>query len=419
MNYQIYFKTQNKKYYYKQLNILLLIFQIFGLLLAILSQENYSNMTLYLSLGFILVSNFINFIFTKYIKTDHTFIYLVNLLYSISVIMLMRLDSSQVNKHIIWYFVGIVLSLTTFYIMKYIDRFLRDKYILFFIITLLTFIITLSMGFMSGGARNWISIGGIITIQLSEFAKISYIFMIASYYYSYEKLEKFKYHEYYLAIATYIFGGLFFLQGELGTAMVFFALMISAIFIFEKRYLFISLNIIIALAGVFLASLVLSHIKVRIDTWLNPWADFNGRGYQIIQSLYAIANGGFFGTGIGLGSPHLVPVVESDFIVTAIIEEMGMFMGFAIIMIYILIFYKAIKISLIYDNKFLSSLSLSIGIIFAFQALIMLGGILKLIPLTGITTPFLSYGGSSTISNFILLGVLYHTSGKLGDYREK
>lgn len=152
--------------------------------------------------------------------------------------------------------------------------------------------------------------------------------------------------------------------------------------------------------------------------WLNPWSDFNNKGYQIIQSLYAIASGGFFGTGIGMGSPELVPVVESDFILTGIIEEMGMFIGFSIILIFILIFYKTIKMSLEFKSNYMSSIALSIGIIFALQSLIMFGGILKLIPLTGITTPFLSYGGSSTMSSFILLAILQYLSTKTGDFYE-
>lgn len=413
------FTFNYKKSYNRSIITSLFMFQIFGILLAILSNEEVNMISIYLSIAFVFATLFSNIYIPKITKSDSTFILIVNMLYSISVIMIMRLSSNLVIKHIIWYLSGLVILLIVYYFMKFFDKILKGKFLLFFIITTLTFIVTLALGFTSGGAKNWIDVGGLFSLQLSEFGKISFIFMIASYYYKYDEFTRNRIGKYYLILSTYIFALLFFLQGELGTAMIFFGLLISNMFIFEKRYIFIVLNIILALVGVYLASLVLPHIKVRIDIWLDPWKDFNERGYQIIQSLFAIAGGGFFGTGIGLGMPDLVPVVESDFILTAIIEEMGMFMGFSIILMYILLFYKTLKLSLEFSSKYYSSLSLSIGLIYAMQALIMFGGILKLIPLTGITTPFLSYGGSSTVSNFILLSILQYLSQKAGEGNEK
>ncbi|MGY3775884.1 FtsW/RodA/SpoVE family cell cycle protein [Helcococcus sueciensis] len=413
------FTFNYKKSYNRSIITSLFMFQIFGILLAILSNEEVNMISIYLSIAFVFATLFSNIYIPKITKSDSTFILIVNMLYSISVIMIMRLSSNLVIKHIIWYLSGLVILLIVYYFMKFFDKILKGKFLLFFIITTLTFIVTLALGFTSGGAKNWIDVGGLFSLQLSEFGKISFIFMIASYYYKYDEFTRNRIGKYYLILSTYIFALLFFLQGELGTAMIFFGLLISNMFIFEKRYIFIVLNIILALVGVYLASLVLPHIKVRIDIWLDPWKDFNERGYQIIQSLFAIASGGFFGTGIGLGMPDLVPVVESDFILTAIIEEMGMFMGFSIILMYILLFYKTLKLSLEFSSKYYSSLSLSIGLIYAMQALIMFGGILKLIPLTGITTPFLSYGGSSTVSNFILLSILQYLSQKAGEGNEK
>lgn len=410
--------SNDKKTYNKALIASLMIFQIIGISLALMVHDEINILSVYLSIAFVIATLISNIYVPKITKSDKTFILVVNMLYSISVITITRLSTDQVLKHIIWYLFGMIIFITIFSLMKYIDKFFKGKYLVLFIITSLTFLVTLIFGFTSGGAKNWINIGGLFSLQLSEFAKISYIFMIASYYSRYEEFIEYKFGKYYLILSTYAFVFLFFLQGELGTAMLFFGLVIANIFVFERRYPLIILNFALGIIGVYLASLVLSHIKVRIDIWLDPWQDFNHRGYQIIQSLFSIANGGFFGTGIGLGRPDLVPVVESDFILTAIIEEMGMFMGFAIILMYILLFYKSLKISLQYTSRFYSSLALSIGLVYALQAMIMFGGILKLIPLTGITTPFLSYGGSSTISNFILLAVLQYLSRKVGDYNE-
>ncbi|EHR34416.1 FtsW/RodA/SpoVE family cell cycle protein [Helcococcus kunzii] len=407
---------QKKKSYHNLLIFSLLVFQIVGIFLAILKNDEITYNALYGSFAFIIFSLLVSIYIPKLTKGDSTFIFLVNFLYSISLVILLRLDSSTAFKHILWYFLGIFVFFIVYNIMKYFGKYLKDKFWLYFAITLLTFLATLVLGFTSGGAKNWISIGGFFTIQLSEFAKISYVFMIASFYNNYDDFVKRKFGKYYLVFSTYLFSGLFFLQGELGTAVLLFAIMLGTMFIFERRYTFIILNILIGLVGVYLASFVLSHIKVRIDIWLNPWSDANGRGYQIIQGLFSIANGGFFGTGIGLGRPELVPVVESDFIITAIMEEMGIFMGFSILMMYILMFYKSIKVSLQLKSKFYSSLALSIGLLFAMQTLIIFGGVLKLIPLTGITTPFLSYGGSSMIANFALLSVLQYLTARSGDW---
>lgn len=415
---RVNFNDQRRISLHNRLLIFLFIFQFLGISLAIIYNLKIQMTSIYLAYTFILVTTIINYFIPKFINGDATFIYLVNMLYSISLINIIRLDYTLINKHIIWYFAGFIVFILIRYFIKYFNKFLQDKFILFFAITILTFIATLLFGFSKYGAKNWINVGGLFTLQLSEFAKISYIFMIAAYYNNYKEYENHRFGKYYLAGASYIFAGLFFLQGELGTAMVFFALMLASMLIFEKRYAFIILNIALAFIGVYLASLVLSHIKVRIDIWLNPWDDFNGKGYQIIQSLYAIANGGFFGTGIGLGSPSLVPVIQTDFIMTAILEEMGLFMGFSIILIFILIFYKSMKVSLQFKANYLSSLALSIGLLFSMQTIIMLAGIMKLMPLTGITTPFLSYGGSSTTSSFILLAVLHYLTSKTGEEYE-
>ncbi|MFM1524867.1 MULTISPECIES: FtsW/RodA/SpoVE family cell cycle protein [Helcococcus] len=408
-----------KKTYNNFLIFGLFIFQFVGLFLSLLRNTDSKNITIILSIVFIVMTLLSNALIPKITKGDSTFILLVNLLFTISAIMMIRLDIPTANKHMMWYVLGLIIFLFVFFVMKYMDKFLKNKFILYFSLTFLTFLITFALGFRSGGAKNWIRIGNLFTIQLSEFAKIGYIFMLASYYYNIEEYQQKKLGKYYTAIATYIFSGMFFIQGELGTATLLFGLFLSTMFILERRYFFIILNIVIGLIGIYLASLVLSHIRVRIDIWLDPWKDYNNRGYQIIQGLFALANGSFFGAGIGLGRPDLVPVIETDYILAAIIEEMGIFMGFAILMIYIIIFYKTIKVALEFKSNYYSSLSMNIGLIFAFQTLIMFGGILKLIPLTGITTPFLSYGGSSTIVNFTLLGILQYLTTRTGGKYEK
>ena len=254
----------------------------------------------------------------------------------------------------------------------------------------MTFILTLTLGSEYNGAKNWIYITESLTIQPSEFAKISFVFMVASFYGDYEKIKIYKYGKFYLNVAVYLFIALFFLQGELGTAMVFFATFILTMYVFESNYKLLILNILLAAMGLFFAYILFSHIRVRFDIWRDPWADYYGAGYQIVQSLFAIASGGLFGTGLGLGSPNIIPVAVSDFIVPAVIEEMGVFMGISLVLLYIILVYKGIKSALTNKNIFYSVLAFCVTIIFASQSLVMFGGVLKIIPLTGITTPFSS-----------------------------
>ena len=163
------------------------------------------------------------------------------------------------------------------------------------------------------------------------------------------------------------------------------------------RFLFA--NILMTAIVLVLGYFATSHISSRVNVWPDPWADPTGKGYQVTQSLIAIASGGVFGSGLGAGNPYLIPEVHSDFIFAAICEEMGMFMGIAIILLYFIFSYRVFKVALITKNSFDKALSLGLVTCFGFQTFIIVGGVIKFIPLTGITLPFVSSGGSSMPSS--------------------
>ena len=319
----------------------------------------------------------------------------------------------------LFYIIGVVVFFITYFILPKIKNW--DDYIIFyFVISIVLFMATLVFGFASGGAKNWIVIGP-ITIQPSEFIKIPFIFFVASFYTNYNKYRKKAFGKYYLNIGIYFFILMFFIQKELGTALIFFGTMILTQFVYERDRKLILLNVIFTILGAILAYFLFSHIRVRVQTWLDPWSVIDDKGYQITQSLFALASGGLFGTGIGLGRPDYIPVAESDFIFPAICEEYGIFMGIAVVLLFLILVYRAIKIALQQENKFFSILAFGIGGLFALQTLIILGGVLKLIPLTGVTLPFISAGGSSMVSGFILLACLQYCGQKIenGDDNEK
>lgn len=162
----------------------------------------------------------------------------------------------------------------------------------------------------------------------------------------------------------------------------------------------------------------MTHVQVRYEAWVNPWRDIAGRGYQITQSLFAIAEGGFFGTGLGLGRPDSIPEVHTDFIFSAICEEMGIFGGIAVILLYFILIYRGFKIALQINDMFKKIVALGITLTYSYQTFIIIGGVTKLIPLTGITLPFISYGGSSLVSAFIAFGILQGISKDVSEGAE-
>ena len=188
---------------------------------------------------------------------------------------------------------------------------------------------------------------------------------------------------------------------------------ISMMYIYSGKFRIMLANVGLAVAGGGLGVKFVSHLQQRIDVWLDPWADAAGRGYQITQSLFAIGAGGFFGTGIGLGSPEYIPEVHSDFIFSAVCEEFGILGGVAVIMLYFILVYRGIRIAMQIENIFYKCVVSGISIMFGFQSFIILGGVTKFIPLTGITLPFISYGGSSLVISFIAIAVIEAAANKL------
>ena len=347
----------------------------------------------------------------KFTKADPILLIIVNMLFSIGVAIIYRLDPALGSRQLQYYLVGIIVYFLTYFLVKTFD--IWDKLMNFYVIvSILLFLATLVLGSYIGGAKNWIDLGP-ITIQPSEFTKVPLAFFIACFYTNYNDIAKKPFGKYYMNFIIFVFIGFLFLQKDLGTALIFFGLMIFCQFVYEKNRKLILLNLVAMILGSIVAYFLFSHVRIRVSTFLDPWKDIDVTGYQITQALFALASGGLFGSGIGLGRPDYVPVAESDFIFPAICEEMGIFMGIAVILLFMILVYRAIKISLTQHDKFYSILAFAIAILFALQTFIILAGVLKLIPLTGVTLPFISQGGSSMVSGFILLACLQNCAREI------
>ena len=200
--------------------------------------------------------------------------------------------------------------------------------------------------------------------------------------------------------------GVLIFQKDLGTSLLFFGLFVTMLFIATQRRVWLGLGAALFTLGAVGSYFAFSHVRVRVQIWIDPFAYAQDAGYQIVQGLYGFANGGLFGTGLGNGYPQLVPFANTDFIVAALGEELGLTGLFAIILLYGVLIERGLRTAVAVRDPFGQLLAAGLSITMALQVFIIIGGVTRLIPLTGLTTPFLSYGGSSLVANWIIVGLL-------------
>jgi cell division protein FtsW (lipid II flippase) len=205
---------------------------------------------------------------------------------------------------------------------------------------------------------------------------------------------------------------------DLGSALLYFGIFLSMLYVATGRLLFAAIGLALFVGGSAVAYTVVPRVADRINCWLDPWQDVHGNCYQLAQSSYSIANGGFGGTGLGRGTftntdgDELVPFLNTDFIYSAVAQELGLIGSAALLMLYMVFALRGFRIALLAQDGFSKLLAVGLTFAFALQTFIIIGGLLRIIPLTGITLPLISYGGSSIVANFILLAGLLLVSNR-------
>ena len=251
------------------------------------------------------------------------------------------------------------------------------------------------------GAKLSFSFGG-ISVQPSEFVKIIYVFAIAGLLTNAKDFKK-------LVIATALAAIhvlILVVSKDLGSAMIFFVTYLVMLFV-STRNPFLVLTGILAGSGAAVGAYFLfAHIRVRVQAWKDPFKDYQGGGYQICQSLFSISAGSWFGTGLCQGSPNAIPFVEQDFMFSAIAEELGTIFGICLILVCMSCFIMFVNIAMQLSNRFYRLVAVGLGSTYAAQIFLTVGGGIKLIPMTGVTLPFVSYGGSSMLSTLIMFAVV-------------
>ena len=284
-------------------------------------------------------------------------------------------------------------------------------------------LLTITLGASVNGARLWIRIGG-LQIQPGEFAKILLVIFLAGY--LRERREV-------LAAPTRRFLGigipalrhalpllllcgislvLLVAMNDLGTSLLFFVIALAMIYIATGRLLYVGAGLGVFALGALGAVQLTSHVQSRIEGWLDPWSVEQTSGYQIAQSIYTIADGGVLGAGFGRGlilndaGGTIIPYAQTDFIYSVIANEMGLVGAIAVILLYLLLSWRGFRIATAADDGFSKLLAAGLATAVAFQVFVIVGGVIRLLPLTGLTLPFVSYGGSSVTANFAIAGLL-------------
>ena len=199
-------------------------------------------------------------------------------------------------------------------------------------------------------------------------------------------------------------------QRDLGSSLLFFTLFVVMMWVATERVTYLVFGVVLFAGAAYMAWRMFDHVQTRVAIWRDPWEDEYDKGFQIVQAIYGIGDGGITGTGLGRGSPDKVPEAQNDFIFAAIGEEMGMIGATALLMSYLLIIGAGLRVALRTDRTFDKLLATGLTTIIGVQAFIIIGGVIKVVPLTGITLPFVSYGGSSLLSNYIILALLLRLS---------
>lgn len=384
------------------------IYFILNLILALILFSNivFFKRVIDFKLGFIIIAYFSLIILNKVLnfykfKCDESLSLIVNLFLLISLVILYRINPNVSFKQMIFVIVGYFLYFSIIYFIKDISKFYKFKNI-YLLMTFLFMSLSFFFGKYINGSKNWVSFLG-ITFQPSEFGKIFLILYVSSVL----RDNRNKKDKYMCAFLLACIITCLVLQKDLGTSLIVFIIVMIMYYMKTYKYKFLLFSCL----STFLAGIVtyfkFSHVRVRIKAWLRPESDPNGSSYQVLQGFFAMGSGGLFGKGLYRGNLELIPVNYTDYIFVSIVEEFGILSGIVIVVLYFLFFTRVFSKAMMCNKNFESVLLvLGFSILICFQTFLILGGTLNLIPLTGVTLPFVSYGGSSLISMFLMFGII-------------
>jgi len=342
-------------------------------------------------------------------------------------VMIYRIDESLARDQANWFVFGLILFALTIYFLRDYEVLERYRYTIAVAGLLLLLAPRLpGIGQQVNGAYLGVKVGP-LAFQPAEFTKIAIVIFLASYLREHREvlivgarrvlgvtLPPLKHFGPMLVVWGASMFMLVFIR-DLGSSLMFFAAFLALLYVATGRFSFVVIGMAMFFLGAWFFATTVPHVHERVDVWLHPYAEARGNGYQILQSIFAQADGGLFGKGFGqalinIPGTHpparLLPAAETDTIYALIVNELGLFGAVGVILVYLTITARGFKIALLASDGFSKLLATGLTAVFAIQAFVIIGGVTRVIPLTGVTLPFISYGGSSIVANFVLLALL-------------
>ncbi len=355
-------------------------------------------------------------------NAEPTLLPIVGLLNGLGYVMIARLDESLAARQSVWTLVGLVAFTATLVLIPSIRRLAEYRYLLALTgLVLLLLPLIPYLGVSIRGARIWISVGA-FTIQPGEFAKVILTLFLAGYLIDKREL---------LTVSTRRLAGVHLpdvrhfapllaalaiaivvmvAERDLGSSLLFFTLFVVMIYLATSRIAYVLTGLVFFAVGSAIAYQSFPHVRRRVSAWLFTFDDPNDTGFQVAEAAFAMADGGLFGTGIGEGTPTVIPVASSDMIFAAIGEEFGLVGAAGVLTAFLLFIGAGFRVAIQAVDPFEKLVAGGLTALLGFQVFVIVGGVVRLLPLTGVTLPFVSYGGSSLVANYVILAILIRIS---------
>jgi peptidoglycan glycosyltransferase len=355
-------------------------------------------------------------------RADPTLLPIAFLLNGIGYFTISRLDRDLARVQAVWTAVGILAFVLTLVFVRNVRTLERYKYTFLLVgIAALLLPSLPGIGQEINGSRLWVRIGP-VNFQPSEGAKVLLVIFFAAY--LVDKRELLSTGTRHLGrirlpdpkhlgplLLAWAFSILVMVrEKDLGSSLLFFAVFAAMLYIATDRWSYLVVALGMFLAGAFAAYQLFGHVQDRVTSWIDPWSVSQTKGFQLVQSMFALGSGGFAGTGLGLGSPQKIPNASTDFVLSAIGEELGLIGTVAICILFLLLVGSGFRIALQSERPFSKLFAAGLTTIIGVQTFVIVGGVIRVIPLTGVTLPFVSYGGSSLIANFVIIALLLRIS---------
>ncbi|MBR5288132.1 MAG: FtsW/RodA/SpoVE family cell cycle protein [Clostridia bacterium] len=343
----------------------------------------------------------------RLMRMDALTMTLTNFICSVGLVILYTVSPERGVRQTMFYVLGLAVMMVMSAVVSRMRR-TGGLTLLAMVLGIGALALPLLFGTWQNGAKNWVEVPFFGSFQPSEFAKLALVLSLAYYFSTHRTVLQ--------MMPAILFAGaclaLLMLQRDLGTALIYYLTTVVMFYAACGNVPLTALGVMGGAGAAVLGYKMFAHVKVRVAMWRNPWSDPLDKGYQIIQALLAISSGGLFGVGLGQGTPEKIPMYYNDFIFAVICEQLGLVFGLFLLAVYAALIVRCVHAALRSRRSFDLLLGCGVAAMLGIQTFMIVGGVIKLIPLTGVTMPFISYGGSSLISCMAMIGIVHGIAGR-------